>query len=148
MIKIINGDLLKSDCDIICHQVNCQGVMGGGIAKQIAALYPECELQYKKYCEVENYEYSQLSGKYLKVYTVDYDIINCFTQKFNFDTDYEALKKCFSYLLSKHYDLKIGIPYKYGCGIANGDWNTVSKILNDISDEYNCVLYVYKLEEK
>lgn len=27
------GDLLKSPCNMICHQVNCQGVMGDGIAK-------------------------------------------------------------------------------------------------------------------
>lgn len=34
MIKIINGDLFKAtDRDIILHQVNCKGVMGGGIAK-------------------------------------------------------------------------------------------------------------------
>ena len=35
MIKFFNGDLLKSGCDIICHQVNEYGVMGAGIAKQI-----------------------------------------------------------------------------------------------------------------
>lgn len=38
MITHHNGDLLKSGCDIICHQVNLQGIMGGGLAKQIAAL--------------------------------------------------------------------------------------------------------------
>ena len=47
MISYHNGDLLKSGCDIICHQVNLQGVMGGGIARQIANKYPDVEKSYK-----------------------------------------------------------------------------------------------------
>lgn len=30
MIKIINGDILKANENIIGHQVNCMGVMGQG----------------------------------------------------------------------------------------------------------------------
>lgn len=35
MIKIIQGDLLEAKENIIAHQVNCKGVMGSGVAKQI-----------------------------------------------------------------------------------------------------------------
>ena len=31
------GNLLDAPVDYICHQVNCQGRMGSGIAKQIKA---------------------------------------------------------------------------------------------------------------
>lgn len=42
MIYNIVGDLLKQDkVDIICHQTNCKGVMGAGIAFQIKRTYPE-----------------------------------------------------------------------------------------------------------
>lgn len=42
MIYNIVGDLLKQDkVDIICHQTNCKGVMGAGIAFQIKRAYPE-----------------------------------------------------------------------------------------------------------
>jgi hypothetical protein len=41
MVKIVKGDLLKSDCQYIAHGVNCQGVMNSGIAKQIRDKYPE-----------------------------------------------------------------------------------------------------------
>ena len=37
----IRGDILQSDADIIVQQVNCRGVMGAGLAKQIASQYPE-----------------------------------------------------------------------------------------------------------
>lgn len=33
MIIYENSDLLKSDCMIRCHQVNCQGKMNAGLAK-------------------------------------------------------------------------------------------------------------------
>ena len=29
------GDILHTEADVICHQVNCKGVMGAGLAKQI-----------------------------------------------------------------------------------------------------------------
>lgn len=34
-IKIIQGDVLLSGSDIIVQQVNCAGVMGGGLAARI-----------------------------------------------------------------------------------------------------------------
>ena len=35
MIKIIDGDLLTSNTDIIAHQVNCKGAFNSGVAKAI-----------------------------------------------------------------------------------------------------------------
>lgn len=35
MIKERKGNLLQEDTPMIAHQVNCQGVMGAGIARQI-----------------------------------------------------------------------------------------------------------------
>lgn len=32
MVHFVKGDLLKSDCQYICHQVNCQKRMGSGKA--------------------------------------------------------------------------------------------------------------------
>ena len=34
------GNLLDAPVDYICHQVNCQGRMGSGIAKQIKKRWP------------------------------------------------------------------------------------------------------------
>lgn len=35
MVIYKKGNLLESNCDIICHQVNCKRVMRRGIAGQI-----------------------------------------------------------------------------------------------------------------
>ena len=44
----IKGDLLEADLDYYCHQVNCQGKMGSGIAKSIKEKWP---IVYDKYIE-------------------------------------------------------------------------------------------------
>lgn len=45
MIKFFNGDLLRSNCQLICHQVSLQGTMGGGVAsgswERIYAIFEE-----------------------------------------------------------------------------------------------------------
>lgn len=39
-IEIIEGNILDYKEDIIVQQVNCRGVMGSGLAKQIMNKYP------------------------------------------------------------------------------------------------------------
>lgn len=48
-IKIIDGDLFTTNAKIICHQVNCQGKMGSGVAKQVREKYPHVYEEYKRY---------------------------------------------------------------------------------------------------
>ena len=50
MVEICNGDVLDSGADVICHQVNCRGVMGAGIARQIKKRYYWAYEQYKARC--------------------------------------------------------------------------------------------------
>lgn len=41
-------------------------------------------------------------------------------------------------------NLTIAMPYGIGCGIANGDWNIVCKIIEEIFSDYNVTLYKLK----
>lgn len=50
MIKIREGNLFDSNADIIAHQVNCQGIMGSGVARQIKKKYPEVFNMYEDMC--------------------------------------------------------------------------------------------------
>lgn len=50
MIKTVEGNILDAEEDIICHQVNCKGVMGAGLAKQIKSKYPNVYKDYKRLC--------------------------------------------------------------------------------------------------
>lgn len=48
MIKKVDGNILETSEDIICHQVNCKGVMGAGLAKQIKSKYLNVYKEYKQ----------------------------------------------------------------------------------------------------
>ena len=69
--------------------------------------------------------------------------MNMFSQKENFDTDYEAMKKALKEIkqYAKSLKLSICMPYKIGCGIANGDWNIVYKIVEEVFNDYDVTLY-------
>ena len=41
-------------------------------------------------------------------------------------------------------NLTIAIPYGMGCGIANGEWSKVSKIIEDVFNDYGVSLYKLK----
>ena len=41
--------------------------------------------------------------------------------------------------------LYIAIPYKMGCGLAGGDWNKVTEILEEIEREYNILFIAHKI---
>ena len=49
-MRYVKGNILDSDADAILHQVNCQGVMGAGLAKQIRGRYPNVYEKYKNAC--------------------------------------------------------------------------------------------------
>lgn len=148
MLVIKNGDVLKATENIICHQVNPDGIMGGGLALAIARRYPSCLGAYKRFCEDMDYDYEELKGLVLAVRINDnQEIANCFTQDPNFNTDYESLREVFKEILYKCREEKktIAMPYNYGCGIANGDWNKVTEILEELSDMYEVDINIYKL---
>lgn len=138
-VYYLHGDALKNDCDILCHQVNLHGSMGGGIALTIARNFPNVEKVY------ENYPNKKL-GEVCFAKTRNYVIANCFSEEEGFITNYKALEECLDKVLKYLEDnnLKsIAIPYKYGCGIANGNWDIVEEIFKDKFKKY--VLKIYKL---
>ena len=79
MITIKKGDVLRSRAMYICHQVNCMGVMGAGIAKQIKAMYPEVYEEYKRVCNEHRRNPAELLGQNLGVscqrWTNDYQFV-------------------------------------------------------------------------
>jgi hypothetical protein len=109
MIYNIVGDLLKQDkVDIICHQTNCKGVMGAGIAFQIKRTYPEVFKKYKEFCdEYENI----LLGRTLFVNCNDGKVVaNLFGQdgygRGFCQTDYVALEKAIATVAKPQPNIK------------------------------------------
>lgn len=50
-VRFVSGNVLDADADIICHQVNCMGKMGSGIALQVRNRFGYVYEEYKALCE-------------------------------------------------------------------------------------------------
>lgn len=152
-VQIIYGDLLQSNAPLIVHQVNCMGVMGAGIAKQIKEQYPEVFAKYtsltKKY--PDNVSRLNLLGKAQFVTTKSgIIVVNLFGQlnygRSGRHTDYSALEKGFDDILNYviEYDIpEIAMPYRIGCGLAGGDWNIVQSIIEQKFADYDGTVKLY-----
>lgn len=148
MIKHIKCDIFESGADIICHQVNCQGVMGSGIAKQVRDKYPKVYEEYKEWCDDFSPDFLIGTVQYVGIYDNNLTgIINVFGQiNYGYDgkcyTDYDALKKAFNNIhrtitKTNFFSFKpiIAFPYKFGCARGGGDWNIVYKMIKEIFEE-------------
>ncbi|WP_340025031.1 macro domain-containing protein [Paenibacillus sp. FSL K6-1096] len=145
-IQIVNGDLLAAGEDILGHQVNCQGVMGSGIAKILRGRYPNLYPEYKKYCNQHTSE--KLLGHCQLVQTGAKYTANLFGQlhfgrsKTRY-TDYAALEQALTTLKAEAQarGLSIALPYNIGCGLANGEWSVVEQMIGKVFADYDVTLY-------
>ena len=121
---------------VLIHQVNCQGVMGSGIAKSIRAKYPQ------------HYEDYITGGKYLgdivrTEVSSNKHICGVFGQKYYGAnkvryTNYLALMSGIDIAIHGHYYHEHIITPKFiGCGLGGGDWNIVEMLLLDLEQMYD-----------
>ncbi|WP_312117643.1 macro domain-containing protein [Brevibacillus reuszeri] len=147
-VIIINGDLLTASEDIIGHQVNCKGVMGSGVAKLIKEKYPEAFTVYKEICN-ETVDKQELLGICQLIECAEgKTVANLFGQlKYGRGkeqyTDYAALEKALNELKNRatKTNSSIALPFNIGCGLANGSWDVVSKMIEEIYSDYDVTLY-------
>lgn len=159
MIIDKNGSVFETTCRYIAHQVNCKGVMGGGVALQIAQKYPEVLSEYQSFCKQQTGD--KLLGIAQFVPTHDgKTIVNLFGQNSYGSqflhpkrfTDYQALRSSLlstveiiqNIVIRKTQPIYIAIPKYIGCGRGGGSWTEVLKIINDIfggQDMINCEIW-------
>lgn len=161
MITYKKGNLLNSTCNIICHQVNCQGVMSAGIAKQIRDRFPLCYENYREFVK-RNGKEKCLGDVYFYQAWNDTIIANMFSQ-FHYlprgmrHTDYDAFRSCCGYIKQflnfdnfNSYDhvrqIRIGFPYGIGCGLGGGDWEVIKGIIEEefSGDMWNVEIWKYE----
>lgn len=148
-----NIDVFKSGAKVFAHQVNCQGVMGAGIAKTVKTLYPRAFSLYKNLCESNRGATKNLLGSCQIVDTgTGVYVANLFGQdemgRCKRQTDYPSLRKSLQYLRDFLEDREIdtvAMPHGIGCGLAGGDWNIVFEIIKEIFDETDIKCFVCKI---
>jgi O-acetyl-ADP-ribose deacetylase (regulator of RNase III) len=158
MIHIQRGDLFKADVNFILHQANCESLMGKGIAKTIAHLYPLAEKVDKQF----PYTPQERLGKY-SIATIQKNklyIVNLYGQLFRGKANsakeqnerYAFLKESLTSFLAdlnrkqkkEKRTYKVGLPYKVASDMAGGSWERILEILLDVSEVQKIDLHIYK----
>ena len=139
------GNIVTGNYPVFCHQVNCKGVMGAGLAKQIREKHPHVYTEYKELCETEK----DLLGHILLSHGQGLNgriCVSMFAQDgYGRDkryTDYTAFINCLdalakqmnNYSVEGYYNT-IAFPYGIGCGLAGGDWVIVQGMLEDFAQK-------------
>jgi O-acetyl-ADP-ribose deacetylase (regulator of RNase III) len=166
MVHYKIGNLLDAPVDYICHQVNCQGRMGSGIAKQIRERWPIVYEEYKKAFNNRAKEISDIFGGttdpltagatllgHLQQIQVNNKqiVINMFAQQYyGYDgkryTSYDAFWACLGGIRdSVPKGSKIGFPYKIGCGLGGANWPVIFQMIDEVLGE-DFQVYIYTLE--
>lgn len=169
MVHYVTGNLLDSDCQVICHQVNCQGAMNSGIARAIRSKWPEVYYEYK-----EKYDWAKGSASQHKEITVTpaayllgsiqcvrvysqkeskiKEVVNMFSQeKYGYNgaqyTSFDAFMNCLWGIKAAFAPgVTIGFPDHIGCCRGGANWRIIRTMIEEVLGE-DYEVYIYKLEE-
>ena len=153
-MKTIKGDLIKlaidGKFDVIVHGANCFCTFGAGIAKQISKHFPQA---YEADLKTKRGDINKLGTISVGEYNISLDqklyIVNAYTQyKYGgqshgvIDVDYNAVGSCFREIKKRFTGKKIAFP-KIGAGLAGGEWEIITKIINTELEGENFTLVEY-----
>jgi O-acetyl-ADP-ribose deacetylase (regulator of RNase III) len=151
MLEYKRGNIFKTTEQVIVHGCNCFNSFGAGIALEVYNTYPDTWMvdQLTKIGsrdKLGTITYNKEKNKYYPDH--DVIIVNAYTQykytSYEVDVEYDKLMECMVKVCETFDNNIIAMP-KIGCGLAGGDWNIVSEILETVSNEYNRVFRVYTL---
>jgi O-acetyl-ADP-ribose deacetylase (regulator of RNase III) len=149
MLTYKTGDLMKFTEDAFGHGCNCQKRMASGVAYAVRKTFYEM-VQADLDSPVSNQE---RLGTFIRVSLsngkIGYNIYSQFMYgRDRVNVDYGALEQG---TLGACENLKasgfktLALP-KIGCGLAGGDWDVVSKILERVSNQTGVDITIYEFE--
>lgn len=145
MITFQNGNILNANTNIIVNTVNCQGVMGKGIAKDFKKAFPEMFLEYQSICKN-----NQLNIGTLHIFQeTNFTIIN-FPTKIHWKnpSQYEYISLGLTSLeeyLAENPDKSISIP-PLGCGNGNLDKKIVKNMIENALNSLTNKIILYNFD--
>lgn len=146
-LKFVLGDITKSDANYICHQVNCQGAMGSGVAKAIKDKWPVVYTDYRRFYESNK---SLLNEIQIVAVSTEQSVINMFAQEYygydrNQYTSYDAFWKCLNKIKNTvPKGSKIAFPSKIGCCRGGANWKVILTMISEVLEsDYNVEIWEY-----
>ena len=147
------GDMVKhilsvDALDAYAHQCNCFTAMGAGIAKSLAAQFPEVKAADAATVTGDISKLGTFTKAAVTPTSTVYNVYGQYsTSRLMRTTNYPAL---FSGLRAVMEDMvnngksTLGIPY-IGCGLAKGNWDEVEPTIKVLADKYNITVTVFSL---
>lgn len=153
LIKVVNGDLLDAEENLILHSVNCQGKMNSGVAKAIRGKWGRVYDKYMELCGTCTPNY--LLGQVQSVLVDDskgQHVINMFTQEFygydgNRYTSYDALYECLEQVanVARKRNLSVALPYKLSSDRGGASWAVVYAMIEEVFKNHTQPVVIYNL---
>jgi O-acetyl-ADP-ribose deacetylase (regulator of RNase III) len=153
------GSIFDSNCQTLVNTVNCQGVMGKGLAKQFKQFFPTMYYSYVEECK---HGTSLKHGGDLWVYS--YENTSQMTLWEDLDPNCRSKILCFAtkehWKNKSHYQwiirglhefrrrykewgiTSVAFP-KLGCTNGGLSWNTVKQIMEDVLSELDIPVEIY-----
>lgn len=145
-----NGDMFTSNAKYLCHQVNCMGKMGSGIAKTVREKFPNAYHDYMSLCLFSDMTPNDLLGGVQFSECGTKTIVNMFAQKtYGYDgrqyTDYAAFRKCLKHIRNNiPVGNTIAFPNGIGCGLGGGKWEVILQMIEEeLATDYEIEVWKY-----
>lgn len=147
---LIQKDITTIEKGVIMHQVNCQNVMGAGVAKAIYLKHPLVKQAFHDLAKKEPYNTPSKRFGLVQPVRINEQLIvlNSFSQLYygrnknikytDENTLIKNLKKLDVY--AKERNLPAYVPEKIGCNLANGNWNKIKDFIENETDIIICAL--------
>ena len=152
-INYVSGDIVADEqFDVFCQQTNCFGVMGAGLAKDIAAKYPVVKDTNRRLYKLLGAD--ELYGTIRLIKTNDGRICANLYSQYGFGrgaihTNYEQFQKCLDALAdfcTENLDVtkRVAFPWGIGCGLAGGDWAVIEPMLQAFAEQVPQRVYIVR----
>ena len=133
MIEVIPASVFNSPAEVITNTVNCEGVMGAGLALEVSLRHPELDLDYQERCQQNRVE---IGRPYLfPVQGCAYrGVLNFPTKKsWRFPSQLSWIEQGLAYVAANHARAQppirsLALP-QLGCDKGGLDWAKVSALV-------------------
>jgi O-acetyl-ADP-ribose deacetylase (regulator of RNase III) len=142
-MKILVGDILKSNAQTIVNTVNCVGIMGKGIALEFKKRFPDMFKDYVERCERNDV---RLGEPYLYKSLFGQQIINFPTKEhWKSVSKISDIEKGLHYLVKNYKQwgiTSIAVP-PLGCGNGQLDWKVVGPLIYKLTKQMGIPVEIY-----
>ncbi|MBU4502269.1 MAG: macro domain-containing protein [Nanoarchaeota archaeon] len=148
MIRYVVGKrIFDTKLQAIVNTVNCEGVMGKGLALEFKRRYPDMFKEYKEKCLKD-----EIKPGILHIYRTDKKVIINFPTKnyWKNKSRMEYIEKGLLYLKNhyKEWGLKsIAFP-QLGCDLGGLDWSEVKVLMEEYLNEFDIPIEIYLPQKK